>query len=57
MLRQGTLFDEVCFETRRQQSEQNRLSRYIKILEKVKSKIHKAAKGKKYKRKLNWLEN
>ena len=33
MLKQGTLFDEACFETCRRQSEQNRLSRYIKFLE------------------------
>lgn len=33
MLRQDTLFNETCFESRRLQSEQNQLSKYIKILE------------------------
>lgn len=31
MLKQGTLFDESCFETRRKHCEQKQLSRYIKL--------------------------
>ena len=34
MLKQGTLFDESCFETRRKHCEQKQLSRYIRELEK-----------------------
>ena len=34
MLKQGTLFDESCFETRRKRCEQKQLSRYIRELEK-----------------------
>ena len=34
MLKQGTLFDESCFETRRKNCEQKQLSRYIRELEK-----------------------
>ena len=34
MLKQGTLFDESCFETRRKSCEQKQLSRYIHELEK-----------------------
>lgn len=34
MLKQGTLFDESCFEARRKSSEQKQLSRYIRELEK-----------------------
>ncbi len=34
MLKQGTLFDESCFETRRKSCEQKQLSRYIRELEK-----------------------
>lgn len=34
MLKQGTLFDESCFETRRKKCEQKQLSRYIRELEK-----------------------
>lgn len=33
MLKQGTLFDENCFETRRKNCEQKQLSRYIRELE------------------------
>ncbi|MCX4300037.1 MAG: hypothetical protein OSJ73_24025, partial [Lachnospiraceae bacterium] len=34
MLKQGTLFDESCFEARRKSCEQKQLSRYIHELEK-----------------------
>jgi hypothetical protein len=34
MLKQGTVFDESCFETRRKHCEQKQLSRYIRELEK-----------------------
>ena len=34
MLKQGTLFDESCFEARRKNCEQKQLSRYIRELEK-----------------------
>ncbi len=34
MLKQGTLFDESCFEVRRKSYEQKQLSRYIYELEK-----------------------
>lgn len=34
MLKQGTLFDESCFEARRKSCEQKQLSRYIRELEK-----------------------
>lgn len=34
MLKQGTLFDESCFKTRRKKCEQKQLSRYIRELEK-----------------------
>lgn len=33
MLKQGTLFDESCFESRRKNCEQKQLSRYIRELE------------------------
>ena len=34
MLKQGTLFDESCFEARRKNCEQKQLCRYIRELEK-----------------------
>ena len=34
MLKQGTLFDENCFETRRKNCKQKQLSHYIRELEK-----------------------
>ncbi len=34
MLKQGTLFDESCFEARRKNCEQKQISRYIRELEK-----------------------
>ena len=34
MLKQGTLFDESCFEARRKNCEQKQLTRYIRELEK-----------------------
>ena len=34
MLKQGTVFDESCFETRRKHCEQKQLSRYIRESEK-----------------------
>lgn len=43
MLKQGTLFDESCFETRRKNCEQKQLSRYIRELEK--HGYHVEAKG------------